>query len=100
MDKSERFMPGKNLNPWEPKDPELDEELKKRQTTQAQAQQQAQTQAQAQANAMRAQQAQMQFQNQMQIQNPASVLRHVGQRRTMGVEEAEAKIDEMLRDIF
>jgi hypothetical protein len=31
MGKSERFMSGENLNPWELNDPEVDEELEKRQ---------------------------------------------------------------------
>ncbi|CZR51169.1 uncharacterized protein PAC_01044 [Phialocephala subalpina] len=94
VDKQERIMPGKNSNPWEEKKP-------KQESVEVVAQRQAREQrqaAQAQQQAMQAQQAQIQCQN--QIQNPASVLRHVEQRRTMGVEEAEVRMDEMLRDLF
>ncbi|KAF8862769.1 hypothetical protein BDZ45DRAFT_670911 [Acephala macrosclerotiorum] len=95
IDKQERTMPSENINPWEafkPKEekPKQEEEevVKARQAAQAHQQ------------AMRMQQTQIQCQHQNQIQNLASVLRHVEQRQVIGVEEAEVKMDEMLRDLF
>jgi len=91
VDRKERITPDKNASPGEPKNEE-----KQIDVLQLQAQQQAQLQAQQHAQMIALQQSQMQN----QIHNPANVLRHIELKRPMGVEEAEMRMDEMLKDLF